>query len=540
MKKTFLFFVVMASTCAMYAQWTNDTLNNNLIAESDVTGTVQSGGVITVTDPVTNDTYIQWCSGVTGGNGFGPSVQRLTADGTPQWGNGGIRFNQFNYMEYSPGNAIAIASDHDLLSCFSIIADGNDSVTVAMRLHPDGTYAWGENGILLFDGHGGLRAEIIAGNDGGAWALGSGWRTTYLQYINADGTLNPLITLESDIDSIRYIYGKLLLRSDNSVFLTYEHIWIDPNGYSDYGTKEIHLRGYAVNGTQTLQDVTLMEKADCVTPYCHHIEPDGLGGAYVYLAFGGDSTGFFNTHVFHYDANGTSTIDGPYGVVVHPGGQQRLFKAPYAAVDPVSHDLLITYHQANGSQEVAKVCINRISSTGEYVWGDQVVVFDSHGNHVVGLTYISPFEDGSGLAVIYFVEDGLSANLRFTVEAVGYDMDTNVLWRKQLCSNTTTKKHTPENITGFHNGQNIVAWTIGDEGDVYGQNLFVDGTTGVVVGIRETPVIDDNIVSVARIFDVSGRLLPGMQVKDLRTGVYILQGTNQYGQKVSKKIVVVR
>ncbi len=119
-------------------------------------------------------------------------------------------------------------------------------------------------------------------------------------------------------------------------------------------------------------------------------------------------------------------------------------------------------------------------------------------------------------------------------------MDTNVLWRKQLCSNTTTKKHTPENITGFHNGQNIVVWTIGDEGDVYGQNLFVDGTTGVVVGIRETPVIDDNIVSVARIFDVSGRLLPGMQVKDLRTGVYILQGTNQYGQKVSKKIVVVR
>lgn len=112
-----------------------------------------------------------------------------------------------------------------------------------------------------------------------------------LQRLTADGTLNPLITLEPDNDTIQYMYGKLVLRDDNSVFLTHEHIWVQPGSYSNWGTKEIHLTGFAIDGTQTISDIVLMQKIDCVTPYCHFAEPDCAGGGYAYISVAGDTTG---------------------------------------------------------------------------------------------------------------------------------------------------------------------------------------------------------------------------------------------------------
>ena len=78
---------------------------------------------------------------------------------------------------------------------------------------------------------------------------------------------------------------------DNSVFLTHEHIWVQPGSYSNWGTKEIHLTGFAIDGTQTISDIVLMQKIDCVTPYCHFAEPDCAGGGYAYISVAGDTTG---------------------------------------------------------------------------------------------------------------------------------------------------------------------------------------------------------------------------------------------------------
>ena len=208
MKKLSLLLLAMVAAFVLQAQWTDDASTNNLIGNHE--SHAASGGILTVTDVETNDTYIQWTS-VAQGNGCAPTFQRLTADGTPQWGPDGIRITQFDFLNHSDGNAIDITPDHDLLACFSTA----DEVTVAMKLHPDGTYAWGEQGVTLFDGNGGRRAEIIASNDGGAWALGNDHDNLYLQYINADGTLNPLITIEAPNDTTISTFGKLVLRDDS-------------------------------------------------------------------------------------------------------------------------------------------------------------------------------------------------------------------------------------------------------------------------------------------------------------------------------------
>ena len=206
MKKLSLLLLAMVASFALQAQWTDNPAQNSIIAISDTTHYATVGSVNTITDAVTNDTYVQWNStSQSPGNGFSPALQRLTSDGTPQWGESGIRFNQFDFLSWSAGDALTITTDHDVVSCFSTA----DTVTVALRFHPDGTYAWGEQGITLFGGNGGYRAEIIAGSDGGAWTLGSDNENLYLQYVNADGTLNPLITLEPDNDTIQYMFGSL-------------------------------------------------------------------------------------------------------------------------------------------------------------------------------------------------------------------------------------------------------------------------------------------------------------------------------------------
>ena len=86
---------------------------------------------------------------------------------------------------------------------------------------------------------------------------------------------------------------------------------------------------------------------------------------------------------------------------------------------------------------------------------------------------IDAFEDGSGFSVIYNQGGYYS-----TLNAVGMDMDCNTIWSTELHSITTVMTSS-ENSTGFHAGQNIVAWVDGTNGGIYGQNIHPDGTLGI-------------------------------------------------------------
>ena len=63
-------------------------------------------------------------------------------------------------------------------------------------------------------------------------------------------------------------------------------------------------------------------------------------------------------------------------------------------------------------------------------------------------------------------------------------MNGNLLWSKQMSSNIYPR-YMCENSTGFHLGQNIVAWVNSTSGGVYAQNIGPDGTMGPI----EPPVI---------------------------------------------------
>lgn len=460
MKKTVLLVVALATIITMQAQWVDDSMNNTFIAN-----TLDSASEIYIsTDEVSGDTYIQWTAGAS--NGWAPYLQRLNYEGVPQWDADGIHITTPNLASWSPGYAMTATDDGGVVSIFRTA----DAHHYAVRVNADGTFPWGETGLLLFEGEGGGRSEILAGKGGGVWVLGTDMDNSFLQYVEADGTLNPMITLSGD----KKITNGLLVPAEDGVFVVYaKQIIVSGINYQ----KELYVAGYNKDGEQIYPEVQLMAPHTMRGSLIHYAVSDGMGGGYVFTWHAAFSNAL-NTYVFHFDENGNSTINDLDGTPVHSIDPYNYYMSAYATVDPVSHDLLIAYRQTDASAQVeCKLFVNRITSTGERLWGEGMLVIDN-GTTECGGTRIDAFEQGGGFSVI-FHKGVTSSGYNSTVEARGYDMDFNPLWSTQMCSNTYPKAG-DENSSGYHLGQNIVAWVNSADGGLYGQNIGINGEMGEI------------------------------------------------------------
>ena len=451
---------------ALHAQWVDDPINNTFIANCGN----NDGEVYLSTNTNTGDTYVQWEGSAS--NGWSPTLQRLNFEGVPQWGNDGIHIGGHEFSSMSEGVAMTTTTDGCVVSCFATY----DGFTYAVKIDPDGNFVWGEQGLQLFGGLGFSRTELTAGDDGGFWALGFDYTNLYLQYVGADGTLGPTTTI-SDSGGYKCMFGQLTLSIDNNVLLTYEKV-----GSGFYTDKELYVIAVTPEGGIISPDQLLMSSQTFQSTYIHKAIADGMGGGYAYIWHPGIG-GAFNTYVFHFNEIGFSTINDQNGISVHSTDPMNYYGYAYGAVDPVSHDLIVAYEQTDAStQSQSRLYVNRITATGERIWGEGILLAD-----YVGVSYadimVDAFEDGSGFSVIY-TKSSPSNSYFTTIEAMGVDMNGNQLWAKTLCSNVY-RRTVCDNTPGFIMGQNIVTWVNCIDGGIYGQNIGPDGTMGPI----EPPVI---------------------------------------------------
>ena len=454
MKRTVLLSFLLLAFAALKAQWVNNPTSNTFIANC-ASG---AGEVLVSTDPATGDTYVQWLYGAD--NGWSQWIQRVDAEGVPQWDANGIHITTPNLATWSPGYALAALTDGSVVS-MNRNANAHHYV---VKINADGSTPWGTDGLMLFNGEGGGRSELLAGDDGGFWALGTDMDSTFLQYVNADGTLRNSVTIK---DPAKKCTNCLLLPSNDGVFVIYAKQTIQ--GYTSY-VKEIYLAGYNKDGEQTIPETLLLGQQTVGMSYIHYGISDGMGGGYVYQwhnAIGGA----YNIYVTHFNANGAPTILDLNGIPVHSTDPNHYYTNGYATVDPVSTDLIIAYRQTDSdSQTQDKVLMNRFTASGEKPWGDGLAVTNFIGDYA-GIK-VNAFEYGDGFAVIY-------SNGNNAIQAVGYDMTGSPLWNTTMSSNGY-EKSISENSSGFHQGQNIIAWVNSTNGGVYGQNIGWDGTMGEV------------------------------------------------------------
>ena len=463
MKKLFILVFSLATMISMQAQWVDNPATNTFIVNSSA----DAGEVYLSTDEVSGDTYLQFNQ--MRSNGWVPTLQRLTFEGIPQWGDNGITITGQTCSTWSQGVAMAATNDDGVVSCFSNEAGH----CVAVKINADGSFPWGEQGITLFGGQGGSRTELLAGIDKGVWALGADYDNTYLQYVNADGTLGPTTTIGDG--EHQYMFGLMVPSVDDRVLVVFEK---EDWAYTYYYEKSIYVACYTREGEQIGNETLLMLPQIIGGSYCHYVVPDGEGGGYAYIwhpAIGGA----FNIYVFHFDENGISTISDLNGIPVHSTDPSNYYTGAYGTVDPVSHDLIIAYEQTDSySQSESRIYMNRITATGDKLWDEGILVADNIGDSYSDIL-VDAFEDGSGFSLIYN-----KGSYNSTVEAKGFDMNGNLMWTKQMSSNSYARAMC-DNSAGFHMGQNVVAWVNSSNGNVYGQNIGPDGTMGPI----EPPVI---------------------------------------------------
>ena len=466
MKKLTLLFLTLASLATLKAQWVDDPATNTRIANC-ADGAAE---VYVSTDVSTGDSYVQWH--YQGENGWSPWLQRLDADGVPQWPASGIHVTTPDFATWSPGYSMT-AVNGGVVTVFRTLGPHH----WAVKINADGSLPWGEHGLLLFDGEGGGRSEVLStysfNHDDGVWALGTDMDSTFLQYIDADGTLRPKTTIK---DPAKKCTNGLLIPAEDGVFVVYAKQTLQ--GYTNYN-KEIHVAGYNKGGEQIFPETLLFGQQTVGASYVHYAIPDNQGGGYVYQ-FHNAIGGVYNTYVTHFDKNGTPTITDPNGIAVHSPDYSHFYTNAYATVDPESNDLIIAYLQKDGaSQSEHRVYVNRITESGEKPWGDGILVAD-YTNRSYSDIHVDAIDAVYGFVVTYETSQG-------TIEAVGYDNEGNQQWNT-IMSSTRYNKTISENTTGFYDGQNIVAWVNSDDGGVYGQNIGWDGVLGEVSPLPPPPV----------------------------------------------------
>ena len=459
MKKLTTLIIALAAFVTAQAQWVNNPTTNTFLANTSS----DAGEIYTATNHNTGDTYVQWSSFV-GGNGWSPTLQRINFEGVPQWGVNGLHIAGHQFASYSQGFAMTTTNDGGVVSCFA----ADDDHSYAVKINADGTVPWGEQGVQLFLGFGFSRVEVIATDDGGIWALGFDYTNLYLQYINQ--TTGPVITI-TDLGGQRCMFGQLTLGNNNNVFVTYEKC-----GSGMYTDKEIYVVGYNPDGSLYSPTTLLMSSQTFQVTYQHYAISDGMGGGYVYIWH--PAMYNFNVYVFHFNENGVTTIMDTNGVPVHSPDNNNLYIGASATVDPDSHDIILVYEQTDAAyQTQCKIYLNRITSSGERLWGDGILVLDN-GTVPCGGYRVDAFEYGGGFSLIY--HKGLAQNsMQSTVEAKGFDMNHNELWSTQLCSNTYNKTG-DKNTPGFFTGQNISVWVNAETGGLYGQNIGQNGEMGEI------------------------------------------------------------
>ena len=554
MKKSLLFLIGAFAVSALQAQWVNDPATNTKLA----TATPTAGEIYLRANDASGDTYIQWSDSTSVGRGV--NLQRINVNGVPQWGDRGLQINDYQFYSWSPGYALATTSDNGAVTCFR----NTDDECIAIKLDKDGNKLWNGQGISVFEfpegSSGCQRVELLADTDGGVWVLAADLENTYVRRINADGTLNPAITI-SDAD-YNCLFGQMVPGNNGTIFVVYKKISPKTSGVSTINN-EIWVVSYNIDGTIATLPAQLMASCLFDVQNIHQVIPDGIGGGYVYICHDYyNEQGELEPHnsfVFHFDANGQSTFSAPQGITVHSNDHFYHYVEPYATVDPITHDIILVFCQIDtDTQSESRLYMNRITTTGDVLWDEGILVADHDGLPYTEQT-IDTYPNGNGFMVSYNHGTSLG-DLHTTIEAVGYDMNGVQTWHTQMNSDKEIKT-SALNTTGFHNGQNILVWTNLNDGNIYGQNIDMNGKMGSITSVSENGnvmsasifqngnslIVSSEGLSQVEIISITGQSIKTVKangnaaeinVSGMTKGLYIVRMNDANGNVVVKKTVI--
>jgi len=455
-----------------YAQWSNDPANNLIV--SDIAGGNTQPKIVPAPD---GGFFVSWFDNIA--NGFDIYLQRLDANGNEIWAHNGVLVADRGYsFTYDYGlSADALGNAYLSFNCCEN-SSADEHITVA-KVTPDGTLAWGADGIDVSTATESIyNAYVTPTGDGDvvvAWSADSGVRA---QKLDANGvalwaTDGVLLDQPAGLKLLGGVQGDAL---GNAIVS-----WSNQSGSTRIlrAQKIAALDGSPLWGSGTA--LRVFGAGNLQAGYYPPFIADGAGGGVFYDY---DAVGVsFVPRVQHIDADGNLLL-GTNGVVA-TNDSSADHTDTSASYDPATGDIYVVWRNTfvENQQSFDGVSAQRIDSTGALLWGSTGKVLVTPANSTDGTNSISqigalPTPDG---VFASWVTGAIpAANQPLTVTRL--DSDGNYVWAAETVA-VKTERYTgrTEGAVGM-GGFAVYAWQDGDDGagesTIRAQNVNLDGTLG--------------------------------------------------------------
>ncbi len=447
------------------AQWSTDPAVNNPI-------NIMSGeqAIPKIATCPNGDTYIASFSNESGN--YNVRMQRLNAQGVPQWTTNGILISDNQQATWLTDWDMAADNANHAILVFPDTRNGGANV-VAYRISPTGSFLWGDDGIVLSTGDGNYSPKVTvtaAGNAIIAWPQED---VIHVQKIGPTGAMpwgSAGITLSQT--GITFSWPQLLPVGSDEFIMKY----FQDSGTFPAITRHVYAQKYNAAGSGVWSSPTVVSNAGGITAWTQ-IFPfvnDGSDGFYICWHDDRDNNMLASTWVHHISNAGAPLFPANGVEASTMGGRNHFY--PYLDLPPGSSDVFVFWNEMDADQNNRGIYGQKLSSAGSRLWVTTGKVF-------IEISPTDVLPDGvrhSPTDVVVFYEESMGGS-NYQLKAMRVDANGDYIWTpssKTICSVASAKVHTE--VNNFANNQWILSWEDDRNGqsDIYAQNIQLDGSLG--------------------------------------------------------------
>jgi len=461
------------SVSSLFSQWSSISNENNNI--SDLNGDQVIPKIATLSN---GNYYISWFSNE-GGN-YDTRLQLLDPQGNELWEHNGILISDNATSTWVTDYDLSVDNTDCAIITFQDYRDAGNTNIYAYRISATGEFLWGDNGVALSSNTNFEGAPKCTVTDTGSTIFA--WQSEYdvrLQKISSGGDVlwgDEGILLHSDTEN--YTWPHIIPAGDDNTFL----VWAKETGVPYAPYKDNFVQKLDPDGNFLFAEDVALSTTQGVLAYAQpSLERDANNGIVVQWT---DGRGNSNpaTYIQHVGNDG-SVLMQDNGVAVSSNYADLQVNSEIT-FDPINDEVYIFWMERNGNQNMSGIFGQKLSVTGEKLWGDNGISFVAMSSDEfipIGISY-----SDNGVIVSYHQS---TSPVNSNILAMKIDPSGNYIWGENgsviMSSAESSKGH--KVFSEFANDQCIALWEDDRSGnvDIYAQNISIDGELGPVVGIND-------------------------------------------------------
>lgn len=461
--------VLVNSTPAAFGQWSPNPEANLAIADGE-------GDQIEPKIHATSDggCYVSWFDKLNDGDGCDVYLQRLDAAGNELWIHNGILLADRSFT-WTHHYGLDVDTADNAVLAFRDDRFGGEQVTAVM-VSPDGEFLWGANGVQLGDITESPQSPKIAATSDGCVVVG--WTVEHGDYSDVrfqrlDASGAPQWESELVLAPASGSFGRISLHaSDDGAVIA---AWVK-EGPGFWDPKHVYAQKFSPAGEGLWGDTPLVVFDDGTLAFGDFPKfvPDGSGGA----VFGWHRVDpSYDCYAQHVLADGTEQF-GHNGALASTVSS-RIRVDPCVSFSPVTNETFLfwieIYREPNQPDEYG-IYGQKFDSDGIRQWYDPGAVVAPLSTNPLPEVRNLQHADG---AMVFWCD-----TVRIGIEhlkAARVDGNANFVWEPATVTFGCAESH-KECLQATHGtpDQALLVWMDerNDFSDVYGQNIFEDGTLG--------------------------------------------------------------